>query len=198
MTLFAPVRVIGDFYLTKIGYFRLTLFGHFHPTRTVVRFYQNTMEGDFVENRLSIQMELGMQGVRVCDEYSGQFGLVLKETEIRELVECRQKALLDTGRVEFGGGILPKLIRAFCDSPYIDQETYAATLTELQEAFYYFKGEAQERFTDDELIEFMAAVFNGRAQGSSEYLICTSLEALCRYARGGFDEHDADGIGDLF
>ena len=79
-----------------------------------------------------------------------------------------------------------------------DQETYAATLTELQEAFYYFKGETQERFTDDELIEFMAAVFNGRAQGSSEYLICTSLEALCRYARGGFDEHDADGIGDLF
>ena len=44
----------------------------------------------------------------------------------------------------------------------------------------------------------MEAVFNGRAQGSAEYLICTSLEALCRYARGGFDAHDADGIGDLF
>ena len=116
---------------------------------------------------------------------------------VPEFIDSMKK-LVDTGCVEFGGGILPKLIRAFCDFPYIDQETYAATLTELQEAFYYFKGEAQERFTDDELIEFMAAVFNGRAQGSSEYLICTSLEALCRYARGGFDEHDADGIGDLF
>ena len=151
-----------------------------------------------MENRLSIQMELGMQEVRACNAYIGQFGLVLKEPEIRELVECRQKALVDTGRVEIGGGILPKLIHAFCDSPYIDQETYAATLAELQEAFYYFKGEAQERFSDDELIEFMEAVFNERAQGSAEYLIGTSLEALCRYARGGFDEHDADGIGDLF
>ena len=108
-----------------------------------------------MENRLSIQMELGMREVRECNAYSRQFGLVLKEPETRELVECRQKVLVDTGRVEFGGGILPKLIHAFCDSPYIDQETYAATLAELQEAFYYFKGEAQERFTDDERIEFI-------------------------------------------
>lgn len=151
-----------------------------------------------MENRLSVQMELGMEEVRSCNEYSGQFGLVLREAEIRELVECRQKALVDTGRVEFGGGILPKLIRAFCASPYIDQETYAPTLAQLQEAFYYFKGEAGERFSDDELIEFMEAVFNGRAQGSGEYLIGTSLEALCRYARRGFDEHDGEGIGDLF
>ena len=77
-----------------------------------------------METRLSIQMELGMREVRECSAYSGQFGLVLKEPEIRELVECRQEALVDTGRVEFGGGILPKLIHALCDSPYIDQETH--------------------------------------------------------------------------
>ena len=53
----------------------------------VIRFYQNRTEGDCVENRLSMQMELGMQEVRACNAYSGQFGLVLKETEI--ITFCR-------------------------------------------------------------------------------------------------------------
>lgn len=39
-----------------------------------------------------------------------------------------------------------------------------------------------EQYTDDELIDFMVRVFNGRAQGSIEYLMGTSLETMCRYA----------------
>lgn len=35
-------------------------------------------------------------------------------------------------------------------------------------------------YTDDELIEIMVSVFNGRAQGSVEYLAGTSLDTLCR------------------
>lgn len=147
---------------------------------------------------LSLQRQASLQEIRDCNKISSQFGLTLKEAEIQELAECHKKALKDTGRVEFGGGIMPKLIYAFCDSPYLDQTTYAETLAELQEAFYYFKGEAQERFSDDELIDFMAAVFNGRAQGSAEYLIGTSLESLCRYANTPYDAQDADEAGDLF
>lgn len=138
------------------------------------------------------------QEVRECNAYSGNYGLVLSETEITELVNCRAEALRASGRIEFGGGILPKLIRAFCDSPYIDQKNYAETLAELQEAFYYFKTEAMDQFSDDELIEYMVKVFHGRAQGSAEYLSCTSLEALARYARSGFDPFDAEEVGDLF
>ena len=93
---------------------------------------------------------------------------------------------------------MPKLIQAFCDSPYIDQENYANTLAELQETFYYFKTEAMDRFSDDELIDYMVKVFNGRAQGSAEYLSGTSLEALARYARTEFDPFDVEEAGDLF
>lgn len=124
--------------------------------------------------------------------------MTLSEPEITELVACRAEALRASGRIEFGGGILPKLIRAFCDSPYLEQENYAATLAELQEAFYYFKTESMDRFSDDELIEFMVAVFHGRGQGSAEYLSGTSLEELARYARSGFDPFDAEEAGDLF
>lgn len=147
---------------------------------------------------LNLQVQTNLQEIRDCNRFSSQFGLILKEPEIRELTECHRKALHDTGRIEFGGGILPKLIYAFCDSPYLDQENYAITLAELQEAFYYFKGEAQERFSDDELIDFMVKVFHGRAQGSAEYLIGTSLVALCRYASNPYDAQDANEAGDLF
>ena len=138
------------------------------------------------------------QEVRECNEYSENFGLVLSESEIAELVSCRAEALRASGRIEFGGGILPKLILAFCDSPYINQYNYADTIAELQEAFYWFKTEAMDRFSDEELIEFMVRVFNGRAQGSAEYLSGTSLEALARYARTNFDPFDAEEAGDLF
>lgn len=153
------------------------------------------------DNRLlPLQQQLiaAHQEVRECNGYSQQFGLTLSEPEITELVACREEALRASGRIEFGGGILPKLIRASCDSPYIEQDNYATTLAELQEAFYYFKTEARDRFSDDELIEFMVTVFNGRAQGSAEYLSGTSLEALARYAKSGFDPFDPEEAGDLF
>lgn len=151
---------------------------------------------DWME-KLTIRQN-NLQEIRESNEYSSRFGLVLKESDIQELAECRRKALKDTGRIEFGGGILPKLIRSFCDSPYLDAENYAAALSDLQEAFYYFKGEAQEKFSDDELIEYMVKVFNGRAQGSTEYLIGTSLQELCRYANSHFDPYDGSQAGDLF
>ena len=139
-----------------------------------------------------------LREIKDCETVSAQYGLSLTDAEILGLVESRKQALISAGRVEFGGGIMPKLITAFCDSPFIERGSWADTLAELQEAFYYFKTESEDRFTDDELISFMADVFNGRAQGSAEYLIGTSLEELCRYARRDFDEHDADVSGDTF
>lgn len=153
---------------------------------------------DIVKIQNQVLMENAKQEVRECNKISEQYGLSLNENEIKELVECRISALKDNGRIEFAGGILPKLIYAFCDSPFIEKENYEITLATLQDAFYYFKNESYDGFTDDELIEYMVKVFNGRAQGSAEYLIGTSLDALCRYARNDFDPTDADEVGDLF
>lgn len=151
---------------------------------------------------MAIQQQLSVvqatEEIRACNEVSARYGLVLTDRQIQELVSCRAEVLRETGRVEFGGGILPKLIRAFCDSPYLEPSNYETVLAELQEAFYYFKNESLDRFTDDELMEAMVAVFHGRAQGSAEYLIGTSLEALCRYARAPFDPQDAEEMRELF
>lgn len=67
-------------------------------------------------------------------------------------------------RVEFGGGVLKQLVRAFCASPYLDQENYADTLAQLQALFYHFKQESHDRIPDDELIAAMAQCFDGRAK----------------------------------
>ena len=141
---------------------------------------------------LSLQLSAAKEEIRRCNDLNQIYGLTLTESDITELVELRGNALRSTGRVEFGGGILPKLIRAFCKSPYVDPYNYATTLGELQDAFYYFKNESEDRFSDDELIEFMANIFNGQAHGSTEVLTTISLEELCRWARNGFDNRYAD------
>lgn len=74
----------------------------------------------------------------------------------------------------------------------MDAYNYAATLGDLQDAFYYFKNESEDRFSDDELIEFMQKVFNCQAHGSTEVLTTISLEELCRWARNDFDNRYAD------
>ena len=139
-----------------------------------------------------IQIEHAKDEIRCCKELNQIHGLTLTEADITELVELRGQALRATSRVEFGGGILPKLIRAFCKSPYIDSYNYTATLGDLQDAFYYFKNESEDRFSDDELIEFMENVFNGQAHGSTDVLTTISLEQLCRWARNDFDNRFAD------
>ncbi len=138
----------------------------------------------------ALQLSAAKEEIRCCEELNQHYGLTLTESDITELVQLRSAALKATGRVEFGGGILPKLIRAFCKSPYVDAENYAAVLGELQDAFYYFKNESEDQFSDDDLIEFMEKTFNGRAEGSTELLSTLSLEQLCRWARNaGLDRY---------
>ncbi len=134
--------------------------------------------------------------IEKCNEFSSKFGLVLTNEQIRILLEERYTTLKKYGRVELGKGILEKLIFEFSDSPFIWQENYMDTLSELQDIFYYFKNESLDEFTDDELIRYMRKSFDNECQGSLEYLRETSLEDVCRSIRYGreaykyFDSYD--------
>lgn len=156
------------------------------------------MDKKFALEPAKIQILAAIRELRECNQFTAKFGLKLTESQIMNLVESRFNALRDTGRMEFGEGILKKLIYAFCSSPYLTQDNYEETMIELQDSFYYYKNESMDQFSDDELIDFMRKVFNGRAQGSVEYLAGTSLEELCRYTREGFDPYCGDFSGELF
>ena len=136
--------------------------------------------------------------LKECNEMTYPFNLVLSENDMEEIAQARIDSLKNNGRIEFNGGILKKLIYAFCDSPFISQTDYAETIAALQDSFYYFKNESMDILSDDELIEYMKIVFNTRAQGSWEYLSGTSLEELCRYVREMDSGEGTLPIGDIF
>lgn len=134
--------------------------------------------------------------LNAANEYTEKFGLKLSEEDGSLLLTERKNILKKQERVEFGEGILPKLIFAFCDSPYIYQDNYTDTLGRLQEIFYMYKNETLDEITDDELIEFMKDQFDGPCQGSVDYLEDTSLEVYARNSRFGLhgSKEDDDEI----
>ena len=119
--------------------------------------------------------EMEIANIKKCNEYTSKYGLVLSDNQISNLLERRKETLEETGRIEFREGIIDKLIKEFCDSPYINKENYAETLYELIEIFYEYKNETMELIADDELIEFMKKSFDGICQGDLEYLSGTVM-----------------------
>lgn len=132
-----------------------------------------------------------------CNDYTEQFGLVLTQKQAAELVETRSISLRDNGRIEFGGGVIDKIIKEFCDSPYISMQNYEQTLQELIEMFYYYKNETMDLITDDDLIKFMKSSFDGVCQGSLDLLSGRELYRLAKNLRYGLpadysEEHYPD------
>ena len=87
-------------------------------------------------------------------------GLRLTHAQAEQLVEVRAQSLRRTGRIEFAPGRVERIIRAFCDSPYLSQEDYADALSALIELFDTVKTETDDRISDEALIEEMRAAFD--------------------------------------
>ena len=121
---------------------------------------------EFVNKRKQIEIS----NIKECNKYISKYGLTLSDKQINDLLAKRTEILKEKGRIEFREGILDKLIKEFCDSPYINQSNYIETLYELIEIFYEYKNETMDLITDDELIKFMKSAFDGVCKGDIEYL----------------------------
>lgn len=137
--------------------------------------------------------------VMACNDFTQHFGLSLSPEQAVRLIETRFSSLSQNGRIEFGGGVIDKLIKAFCDSPFISEDNYAQTLHELIELFYYYKNESGDLISDDELIYVMKHRFDGVCQGSLELLADSELYRFSRRMRMGWSfegpEEDLDEDG---
>lgn len=120
-----------------------------------------------------------------------QFGLALTQDETKELIVSRNESLKKYHRVEFGRGILDRLIYTFCDSQYISQDSYGEALVELLDIFYQFKNESADRVTDDELLAFMKEQFETVCCGDTAYLEETCLVRFAKAVRAGYEGHHA-------
>ena len=130
--------------------------------------------------------------LRKTNELAYAYGNVLSEAQLHSLIRAEAVTLRDYGRLEFGEGILPRLLYTFCDSPLIPKSDYFDTLCALEELFYAYHNELNDMMSDDELLEAMHKVFHGRAQGSLEYMENISPGKLIRALNGEEAEDDDD------
>ncbi len=127
--------------------------------------------------------------------------LPLTQTQRAMLAQREREALSRCGRMDFSGGILPRLCEAFADSPCIQSAELAQTLAGLTELFYAFKNLTHDALSDEELLGAMVRLFDGPAQGSLTALSDVSERTLERAVRdpayrGGLSDDDAlpDGM----
>lgn len=128
-----------------------------------------------------------------CNEKTASFGLTLTKEDANALMECRNDTLKKYKRVEFGNGILDKLMIIFCDSQYINQDSYLETLELLQDIFYEFKNEACDLVSDDELLLFMKEQFETICFGDLDYLEGTCLDQFATAVRAGYKGYISGG-----
>ena len=124
-----------------------------------------------------------------CNEITREYGLKLSEKDVKEIIDTRNIALQKSGRIEFNGQIINKIITAFCDSPYISQYNYGETINELVEIFYNYKNETLDYISDDELIEIMKENFDNYCQGSLEILEGRVLYKISENIRYGVKDY---------
>lgn len=124
-----------------------------------------------------------------CNEFTEEYGLKLSLQDIKVIIESREEALSRNGRIEFGSGVVKKIIEKFCDSPYISQYNYLDTINELIDIFYYYKNETMDEISDDELIELMYKYFNSNCQGSLELLKGRELDKIADNIKYGIKDY---------
>ena len=130
-----------------------------------------------------------VQALAEANRQTARYGLTLTPEQMTALAESRTRALLDTGRVALGAGILPRLVEAFCDSPHLHQADSAVALEALQTIFYRCKNEAGDLTPDEDILRLLRRAFD-RAGGSTDYLEGCPFAELVRWGREG--KHGTD------
>ena len=144
-----------------------------------------------------LQQQNQLAKVMETNQATEKFGLVLSEEDARLILGERKEALREQRRVEFGEGIVPKIIYEFCDSDFIDQNNYVDIIVRLQEIFYLFKNEMMDEITDDELLHFMREQFEEICFGGLDYLEGTCLNIFAQAVRAGYRGYRAsEGRGE--
>lgn len=105
-----------------------------------------------------------------------EFGITVSEQEAKELIAIRNDALKRSGRIEFRHDIVEKLIYAFCDSLFINNEDFVERVGEFVDMFYYFRNETN--VSDDEIISAMRMTFD-KYNGSEEMVESRTLDMIC-------------------
>ena len=144
-----------------------------------------------------LQNQNGLSRLMETNQATERFGLALTSQDAELILEERGNVLREMKRVEFGEGIIPRIIHEFCDSAYIDQSNYVETLLRLQEIFYLYKNEMLDEISDSELLHFMKEQFESICFGDLDYLEGTCLSNFAQAVRAGYSGYKrSEGRGE--
>lgn len=144
-----------------------------------------------------LEGQTGLDEVLETNRAAERYGLALTREEAELILAERTRVLREQKRVEFGEGIVPRIIDEFCDSDFIDRDNYADTVIRLQEIFYLYKNEMQDEVSDGELLHFMREQFEEICFGDLDYLEGTCLNIFAQAVRAGYRGYRAsEGRGE--
>lgn len=118
---------------------------------------------------------------------TAQYGITLSEKDCLEIAECRYESLKENERIEVGLGATQKIIEAFCESGYVNQNNFSETVEGLLECFYMIKTETNDKVDDETVLEILKYLFEEDAGGDvSKIYDCAALEEYIRKVKEGF------------
>ncbi|WP_455544239.1 DUF6323 family protein [Intestinibacter sp.] len=118
------------------------------------------MENNILKFTMNDLQEQSSEKLMKLNDESINYGLVLSEKEVNDIMKNTGETLKKIGRIETSTNALEKVITIVYSSPYTDKENYVENINDMQELFYYFKNQVLDLLSDDEVIEILEKAYD--------------------------------------
>lgn len=103
--------------------------------------------------------------------------IVLTKENVLELINNKNSALKEIGRIDLTNSILENIILTFTDSSFIDKNNYMYIFLSLTEIFLCYENIFSKKISSEELLKYLKDEFE-KNEGSIELISTISLERL--------------------
>lgn len=103
--------------------------------------------------------------------------IVLTKENVLELINNKNSALKEIGRIDITNSILENIILTFTDSSVIDKNNYMYIFLSLTEIFLCYENIFSKKISSEELLKYLKDEFE-KNEGSIELISTISLERL--------------------
>ena len=109
--------------------------------------------------------------LKSMNDKSKEYGLILSDLEINELISYKKEVLSSVGRIELDNSLIKNIIENFCDTGFITSDEYSEYLSELILIFYNLRNSVSDNVSDLSLILYMKELFVNECFGNLELLM---------------------------
>lgn len=154
------------------------------PTPMIPEFLNTALKTKRISEILELNQELGKQS------------LALSPAEAEELIVNRAQALKNQGRIELDLSVMKAFALKLSESPYISQENYVRTISELYEVFHYIKNATSDFISDEDVINAVMTYYENICHGSAELLMGKGADKIISNFKEKSDLNKIEESGD--